>query len=140
LDTTLITLILASALITVVTTLAATSLAAAEGRADLVALAAIGASPRLRRRLSFSRATVIAGLGSILGTACGIGMYLALMSGISYADRQQSATGPWASNTSIARPISWPAVSVGLLIVPAIAIAGAGLLTRSRLRVERRRS
>jgi putative ABC transport system permease protein len=137
LDVTLLTLILASGLITVVTTVAATSLAAAEGRADLTALAAVGASPRLRRGLSFSRAAVIAGLGSVLGTIAGVGMYLALMTTLDYEARQQSSD-IWIYYGPAIRPISWPAVSAGLLIVPAVAILGAGLLTRSRLRVERR--
>jgi hypothetical protein len=38
----------------------------------------------------------------------------------------------------MSQPISWPAVGVMVLIVPTVAILGAGLLARTTLRVERR--
>lgn len=50
----------------------ASGLAAAEGRADLSTLAAVGASPGLRRRLAASQAVVTGGLGTLLGTAAGL--------------------------------------------------------------------
>lgn len=49
----------------------ATMLANVDGRADLVTLGAIGASPRTRRVVSMGRAGVIAGIGCVIGTAAG---------------------------------------------------------------------
>jgi putative ABC transport system permease protein len=111
----------------------ATGLAAADGRADLGTLAAVGASPRVRRGLSLSQSGVIAGLGSLLGAAAGlcgaIAVLLALNRG--YADI-------WPTPTPYPITLPWLNVAVALLVVPAVAMLGAGLLTRSRLPIERR--
>lgn len=47
-------------------------LAAADGRADLSTLAAVGASPGVRRLLAGSQSLVTAGLGTLLGTVAGL--------------------------------------------------------------------
>ena len=50
----------------------ATALAAAESRDDLTTLTAVGASPGTRRRLSGSRAGLLAGLGAVLAVPAGL--------------------------------------------------------------------
>src|SRR5262249_38296514 len=66
-DVRILVLLVAAAAITLAAAGVATALAAADGRQDLSTLAAVGASPRVRRGLSLSQSGVIAGLGSVLG-------------------------------------------------------------------------
>jgi putative ABC transport system permease protein len=47
------------------------ALSAAEGRADLATLAAVGAPPRRRRALAAAQALLVAGVGCALGVAFG---------------------------------------------------------------------
>jgi putative ABC transport system permease protein len=133
-DPTLLILAAAAGLITLGAASIATGLAAAEGRADLSTLAAVGASPGVRRRLSLSQSGVIAGLGSVLGVLAGLGASAAVL----YAFNQASAE-LWPSYE---RPypigVPWDSLAV-VLVVPLLAMLGAGLLTRSRLPIERRR-
>jgi putative ABC transport system permease protein len=123
----------AAGLITLGAAAIATGLAAADGRADLSTLAAVGASPRLRRGLSLSQSGVIAGLGSLLGAAAGMGAAMAIVIALNqrYAD-------VWPGPEPMPVLVPWVSLVVSLLIVPLIAMLGAGLLTRSRLPIERR--
>jgi putative ABC transport system permease protein len=111
----------------------ATGLAAADGRADLATLAAVGASPRVRRVLSLSQSGVIAGLGSLLGAASGLGMSAAVLFALN-----RRFTELWPAPTPYPLTVPWLNLSIALLVVPAVAMLGAGLLTRSRLPAERR--
>ncbi|WP_308291055.1 ABC transporter permease [Micromonospora sp. RL09-050-HVF-A] len=110
----------------------ATGLAAAEGRRDLSTLAAVGASPRVRRVLSLCQAGVIAVVGSVLGIAAGLGSALIILTSM---NRQYAQTWPAQSPYPVVVP--WQTLGV-LVVVPLVAMLGAGLLTRSRLAVERR--
>ncbi|MEV6968801.1 FtsX-like permease family protein [Hamadaea sp. NPDC051192] len=133
LDILLIVLALASALVTLAAAAIATGLAAADGRADLATLGAIGASPRVRRFMSLSQSGVIAGVGTILGLAVGIGGALALIAGV---NRSQSLR-VWPIPLDLPMVVPW--VQLGIVVlVPVVAMVGAGLLTRSRLPIERR--
>jgi putative ABC transport system permease protein len=111
----------------------ATGLAAADGRADLSTLAAVGAAPRVRRGLSLSQSGVIAGLGSLLGALAGLGGAIAVLFALNrgYADM-------WPAPTPYPVTVPWINLGVALLLVPVVAMLGAGLLTRSRLPIERR--
>jgi putative ABC transport system permease protein len=110
----------------------ATGLAAADGRRDLSTLAAVGASPRVRRALSLSQSGVIAGLGSVLGVLAGLGAAFAVLSALNqtWADR-------WPAPRPYPLTVPWQALGI-MLAVPLVAMLGAGLLTRSRLPIERR--
>ncbi|HEY1176905.1 MAG TPA: FtsX-like permease family protein, partial [Phytomonospora sp.] len=111
----------------------ATGLAAAEGRKDLGTLAAVGAAPGLRRLLSLCQSGVISLLGAFLGVLAGLGAMFAVV---------------WTLNVQFARyypreplfpvEVPWPVLLVALVVIPVIAMLGAGLFTRSRLPVERR--
>jgi putative ABC transport system permease protein len=130
---TLLLLAVVAGVITLGAAAIATGLAAADGRADLGTLAAVGASPRVRRLLSLSQSGVIAGLGSLLGPAAGLGGAVAVLVALNrgYADL-------WPAPTPYPIAVPWLNVGIALLVVPMIAMLGAGLLTRSRLPIERR--
>lgn len=132
-STNLLVLAIIAGLIALAATAISTALAAAEGRADLGTLAAVGASPRMRRILSLSQSGVIAGLGSLIGTIAGLGAALALL----IALNQRSAE-IWPAPTPWPLTIPWINVAVALVVVPVVAMLGAGLLTRSHLPIERR--
>jgi len=133
-DTTgLLVLAIVAGVITLGAAAIATGLAAADGRADLGTLAAVGASPGVRRMLSLSQSGVIAGLGSLLGAAAGLSASMAVLFALNqrYADI-------WPAPTPYRIAVPWLNVGIALLVVPLIAMLGAGLLTRSRLPIERR--
>ena len=131
--TTLLVLAAVAGLITLGAAAIATGLAAADGRADLATLGAVGASPRVRRGLSLSQSGVIAGLGSLLGGAAGLGAAVAVLFALN-----RGSADVWPAPTPYPVAIPWLNVAVALLVVPVVAMLGAGLLTRSRLPIERR--
>jgi putative ABC transport system permease protein len=93
------------------------SLSAAEGRADLATLAAVGAPPRRRRGLAAAQAWVLGELGCLLGVGVG-----AL-----YGYTAHAAFGsPYFA-------IPWREIGGIVLVVPLFAGLLAWLLTRSRL-------
>ena len=132
-DPILIILAVVAGLVTVGAAAIATGLAAAEGRADLATLGAVGASPGVRRVLSLSRTGIIAGLGSALGVAAGLAAAAALVTGINagLADVWPQLQPPMPF------VLPWTNVVLSLVAVPAVAMLGAGLMTRARLPVER---
>jgi putative ABC transport system permease protein len=123
----------ASALITLGAAGIGTGLAAADGRADLSTLASVGASPRMRRGLSLSQSGVIAGLGSLLGATAGLGAAIAVLVAL---NRRWAEI--WPGPPPMPLTVPWLSLGAALLVVPALAMLGAGLLTRSRLPIERR--
>nr|WP_240939889.1 FtsX-like permease family protein [Planosporangium flavigriseum] len=129
----MVVLMVAAAVISLGAAGIATGLAAADSRPDLATLAAVGASPRVRRVLSLSQSGVIAGLGSLLGTAAGLGAAAGVLAALNraYADL-------WPAPVPYPITVPWLNLAVALLVVPGVAMLGAGLLTRSRLPVERR--
>lgn len=122
----------AAGLVTVGAAGIATGLAAAEGRADLSTLAAVGAGPGVRRLLALCQAGVIAGLGSVLGIVAGLGTALIILLS---TNRQYAESWPIEDPYPLVVP--WSTLGV-LVLVPLVAMLGAGLFTRSRLPVERR--
>jgi putative ABC transport system permease protein len=77
---------------------------------------------------------VIAGLGSLLGIVAGLIAGLTILAAL---DQAYTYTISWP--TRIAYPLVVPWSTLGVLVlVPVVAMLGAGLLTRSRLPIERR--
>lgn len=110
----------------------ATGLAGADGRADLATLGAVGASPRLRRMLSLSQSGVISGLGAVLGVLAGMGTAAVLIAALNAGgDHLRFSDAP------MRLLLPWDTIAI-VLAVPLVAMAAAGLLTRSRLPIERR--
>ncbi|MDG4808410.1 ABC transporter permease [Micromonospora sp. WMMD1120] len=128
----LLLLAAAAGLITVGAAGIATALAAAEGRVELTTLAAVGAAPAMRRLLAICQAGVIAGLGSALGIVAGLGTAAIVLFSV---NRQYASDWPVPDPYPIRVP--WPALGV-LVLVPMVAMLGAGLFTRARLPIERR--
>ncbi len=126
----------ASALLVLGASGMATGLAAADGRADLSTLAAVGATPSLRRRLAGFQSLVTAGLGTALGVVAGLvpalGLIGALNSPIGADGGGVFATGdyPYA--------LPWTNLAVTVVVVPLVAGLAAMALTRSRLTLIRR--
>ena len=132
-DSPLLLLLAAAAgVITVGAAGIATALAAAEGRAELSTLAAVGAAPAVRRLLAICQAGVIAGLGSVLGIVAGLGTAAIVL----FSVNRQHATA-WPTLEPYPYLVPWPALGV-LVLVPVVAMLGAGLFTRARLPIERR--
>ncbi|MBZ2198170.1 ABC transporter permease [Occultella gossypii] len=130
-DTVGISLIVAGAALAIA--LAATGLsvglAAAESRPDLATLAAIGASPGLRRKVAGAQAGVIAVIGAVVGVGTGLALGYVL-------SLWQRTAGNWGALWEFTVP--WPAVALLAVGLPALAIGGAMLLTRARLPMVRR--
>jgi putative ABC transport system permease protein len=98
------------------------ALSAAEGRADLATLAAVGAAPRRRRALAASQALVIAGLGVVVGIAFG--------AFVAYTARATTGSPDFV--------VPWLNLAVTGLVVPLLAVLVATLFTPSRLPLVRR--
>ncbi|WP_345628927.1 FtsX-like permease family protein [Rugosimonospora acidiphila] len=111
----------------------ATGLAASESRAELMTMAAVGAAPRVRRLLSLAQAGTIAGLGALLGVVAGFGAAAAVLTGLNQQYLRQ-----WPGPDLVPIHVPWTNFLVSLVVVPVVAMLGAGLLTRSRLPSERR--
>ncbi|MFB6725106.1 FtsX-like permease family protein [Kribbella sp. NPDC056345] len=113
----LIGVIVAAAVVTLLGVAISVSLSAAEGRADLATLAAIGAPPRRRRSLAAAQAWVLGQLGCVLGVGVG-----AL-----YGYTAHAAFG------SPTFAVPWLSLATIVIVVPLFAGLIAWALTRSRL-------
>lgn len=112
----------AAAIATLAGTSIAVALAMAESRADMATFAAVGASPVRRRMHAMGQAATVAGLGTGIGAVLGTLVAIATLSG--------SSVYP----TSV--PLRWlAAVAFG---APLLAIAVAGVFTRSHVTLTRR--
>ena len=98
------------------------ALSAAEGRADLATLAAVGAPPSRRRALAASQALLIGGMGCALGLA--FGAFVAFTA--------RSTTG------SPEFVVPWANLAVTGIAVPLLAMLVAAAFTPSRLPMVRR--
>jgi putative ABC transport system permease protein len=132
----LLVILVASVVVALGSTLAVVALSAAEGRADVATLAAVGAAPRVRRRLAAAQAGVVAVLGTGLGCISGIvsGATLVLLSRDSLRDVLPG--GVQAETWQIVMP--WRDLGLLAVALPLLAVLAAAALTRSRLPMVRR--
>lgn len=128
----LLALLIAAAVISLVGTFTAVGLAAAETRADLSTLAAVGAGPGVRRRLAAAQAGVISGLGGVLGVGSGI------LAGWVLIRMQQDGDVTYGAQNLWQLVLPWPYLLAVGLGIPLLAMAIGFLTTRSRLTVVRR--
>jgi putative ABC transport system permease protein len=119
----------------------ATGLAAADSQADLATLAAVGARPGLRRRLSGFQCAVIAAMGALLGVGAGIVPAAAVwknrFAGGS-EDIVPSAGGLPAAHPATPLVLPWGTMALLVIGLPLLAWALAALTTRSRVLLVRR--
>jgi len=108
----------------------AVGLAAAESRADLATLAAVGAAPGMRRRVAGAQGAVVAvlgtGLGLVAGSVLSVVIVLMLRHGQPVPDTSWQLAVPWRELTGLA---------VG---IPVLATLAGFAFTRSRLPMVRR--
>jgi putative ABC transport system permease protein len=107
----------AATIVTLLGVAISVSLSAAEGRADLATLAAIGAPPRRRRGLAAAQAWLLGELGCLLGVGVG-------------------ALYGYTAHAAFGSPhfmIPWREIGGIVIVVPLFAGLLAWLLTRSRL-------
>ncbi len=138
----LVVLVIAALAVALIGTFTAVGLAAAEGRADIATLAAVGAGPGLRRRLGFAQALVISALGAVLGLTGGVLAGAALIR-LRQPEVGLAGTGwfgPGASglDTGWHLVLPWPQLGAIGIGVPIVAGTAGFLLTRSRLPLVRR--
>ena len=114
---------LAAAFVTLVGVAITVALSAAEGKADLATLAAVGASPRRRRSLAAAQAFLIGGLG------CGVGLLLGVF--VSYTLRATFGAPGFV--------VPWSSLLMVGVVVPAAAVLIAAVFTPSRLPLTVRR-
>jgi putative ABC transport system permease protein len=111
-----------SAVVTLAASAVAVGLATAEMRTDLSTLAAVGAGPRLRRRIAAAQAGLIVGIGATLGVVGGIA----------------PAAGLVAFRDNLEWRVPWLPLAITVLVAPVVAVLATALLTRPRLVLVRR--
>ncbi|MFG3702302.1 FtsX-like permease family protein [Micromonospora sp. NPDC047620] len=111
-----------SAMVALVASTAAAGLAATELHGDLATIAAVGATPRIRRRITTAQALLIVGAGALLGLLAGIGPAASFIG--------------YSTETHWQTP--WPALLLITTAPPALATLSAGILARSGLPLTRR--
>jgi putative ABC transport system permease protein len=132
----LLALMLGSAVIVLGASGIATGLAAADGRADLATLAAVGASPRTRRSLAAAQSAATAGLGTLLGAVAGLVPAVAILRALTRTVGFED--GHVVKQQVLPLVFPWSSFAVTLLVVPVLAALAAAALTRSRLPMVRR--
>ncbi|MGW2249097.1 FtsX-like permease family protein [Kitasatospora sp. NPDC001660] len=115
----------------------ATGLAAADSQRDLTTLAAVGATPRIRRTLSGFQCGVIAAMGTLLGTVCGAVPAVALRKVLGAVEPYPGVSPEEMANRALV-VVPWGNVALVVIGLPIVAAGLAALLTRSRIPLLRR--
>ncbi|WP_307190392.1 ABC transporter permease [Actinomadura hibisca] len=134
----LLLMALAGAVLALGGSLIATGLSAADSRPDLATLAAIGARPRTRRLLMMGQAGFIAVLGCWLGIAAGLVPGIAVARPLTTPETVPPGEQSAGLAHGVIVDIPWTTLSLIGIVVPLVAMAAAGLFTRSRLPLARR--
>jgi putative ABC transport system permease protein len=116
----------ATLLLALLAGLMVTALALADGRSDLTTLAAVGAEPRVRRRIAASSAGFVATLGCAAG----------VVSGLVLAWLLNPLVNRFGSQVVVVR---WWLVAFVLVGIPLVTAGVAWFTTRSRIVLTRRR-
>ena len=126
-------------------TFAATGLAAADMRPDLATMAAVGATPRLRRVVVAGQALFITGAGALVGLAAGVVAGLALAwstaAGAAGARVRYVLDGEFLTAIPPHTPVvevPWPYLAIVVIGLPPLAALVVGLCTRTRPALARR--
>ncbi|WP_238009437.1 FtsX-like permease family protein [Dactylosporangium sp. AC04546] len=111
-----------SGIVTLAAGAVAVGLATSEMRDDLSTLAAVGADPRMRRRIAAAQAGLLVGVGTLLGMVGGIA----------------PAAGMVAFRRDLEWHVPWLPLTITVLVTPVVAVVATALLTRPRLVLVRR--
>lgn len=111
-------------------TMMSIALAQTETRPDLATLAAVGASPGIRRRIAAAQAGTLTLIGGVLGAGTGLLLAAVIVRAMRHLGGQVDPHWQLV--------IPWPAVLAIAVGVPLIAMVCAWLFTRSRLPMVRR--
>jgi putative ABC transport system permease protein len=141
---TMLALAVFAGLVTIGAAGIATGLAQADAEPDLRTLAAVGASPRVRRTLSGFQCGMIAAMGVLLGSVSGVlpavGLRLAERRNEEAVYREAFAKG-WSPGVDLPHVpvvVPWPTLALLVVAVPLGAALLAALVTRSRTDLARR--
>ncbi|WP_037607898.1 FtsX-like permease family protein [Streptacidiphilus rugosus] len=121
----------------------ATGLAAADAQGDLATLAAVGAAPSLRRRLSGFQCAVIAAMGALLGLtgivpAAAVWQNRATVTSSEGGVLMGSGGLPVPPDASGPLAVPWMPLALLVIGLPLLAWVSAALVTRSRTVLVRR--
>lgn len=135
---TMLGLAIAASVVAVAAACIATGLAATDSQGDLATLAAVGAAPGIRRRLSGFQCGCVAAMGAVVGVAAGFVPAAALQkvqnSGL--VARVQSSGGIVTGGHPLVIP--WTYLTVLVLGLPLLCWLLAASFTRSRTQLARR--
>ncbi|GAA1310417.1 hypothetical protein Psi02_39770 [Planotetraspora silvatica] len=140
----LLTLGAAAAVLVLGMTFVSTGLAAAEAKPDLAVMSAVGAAPRMRRRVKAGQALVIALAGAVIGVLAGLvaGVAAGWPRPHARASRPLFGADGLPLTPQPATPViivPWSLIALLVVGLPLLAALVCGVFTRSRLPAPRRR-
>ncbi|MFD0261720.1 FtsX-like permease family protein [Kitasatospora indigofera] len=136
-DATMLGLAIAASAVAIAAAGIATGLAAADSRGDLATLAAVGAGPGIRRRLSGFQCAAVAALGAVLGALAGFVPAAAVqrVENLGAVPRVDAAGISLGTHPLV---VPWPYLAALVAGLPLLAWLVAAGLTRSRVALTRR--
>ncbi|OKI24525.1 ABC transporter permease [Streptomyces sp. CB03911] len=137
-DATMLGLAIAASAVAIAAAGIATGLAATDSRGDLATLAAVGAGPGIRRRLSGFQCAAVAALGAVLGALAGFVPAAAVqrVENLGVRPVVDAAGGIHLGTHALVVP--WPYLAALVVGLPLLAWLVAAGFTRSRVALTRR--